>query len=200
MTPRWAGVDVGGRRKGFDVAVVDDRGIVAGPSRLADTARAVTFLEKWSPRVIAVDSPRCPAPPGARSRPGERLLVQAICGLRYTPSQAVLDEGDPYYEWIVHGLELYRALAGGRWKVIECFPTASWTRIAGPRGVRSRAEWTREALAGLALIGVTRRVSQDARDAIVAAVTARFFDQDATEAFGEIVVPAGRVSSATVST
>jgi predicted nuclease with RNAse H fold len=190
VTPSWAGVDVGGRRKGFDVAVVDDHRIVAGPNRLADPAAVVAFLDKWSPSVVAVDSPRCPAPPGTRSRPGERLLAKAICGIRYTPSQAVLDEGSRYYEWIAHGLELYRALEVGRWELIECFPTASWTRLAGPRSGRSRAAWTREALDMLALVGVTGRGSQDARDAIAAAVTARCLDQGATEVFGEIVVPA----------
>ena len=44
MTPRWAGVDVGGRRKGFDVAVVDAERILAGPSRLPNVASVAHFL------------------------------------------------------------------------------------------------------------------------------------------------------------
>jgi predicted nuclease with RNAse H fold len=186
---RWAGVDVGGRRKGFDVAVVDTRRLVAGPARLPDAAGVVAFLADQRPRVVAVDGPRTAAADGAASRGCERSLARSVCGIRYTPSHAVLDRGDPYHEWIRNGLELYAALEGGPWRVIECFPTASWTRLAGGRNGRSRARWTREALLGLRVAGVPARTSQDARDAIAAAVTARRFDQGSTESFGEIVVP-----------
>jgi hypothetical protein len=64
VTPRWAGVDVGGRRKGFDVAVVDAERIVAGPSRLPNVASVAPFLRKWGPRIVAVDSPSCTARQG----------------------------------------------------------------------------------------------------------------------------------------
>jgi hypothetical protein len=146
LTSLWAGIDVGGRRKGFDAAVVDAERIVA--------------------------------------------LARAVCGIRYTPSRATLDEGDPYYEWIRHGLELYERLDGAAWRVVECFPTASWTRWCGPRDGRSRAAWSTGALASLGLAGLPKRTSQDARDAIAAALTARCLDQGATVSFGEIVVPA----------
>jgi predicted nuclease with RNAse H fold len=112
-----------------------------------------------------------------------------VCGIRYTPSRATLEEGNPYYDWIRHGLELYEALEGGAWRVVECFPTASWTRWSGRRNGRSRAAWSTGALAKLAVSGVPRRTSQDARDAIAAALTARGFDQGSTVSFGEIVVP-----------
>jgi predicted nuclease with RNAse H fold len=190
MTPRWAGVDVGGRRKGFDVAVVDTERIVAGPSRLPDVASVAHFLREWEPRIVAVDSPSCMARHGERSRECERALARAVCGIRYTPSRATLEEGDPYYDWIRHGLELYEALEGGAWRVVECFPTASWTRWCGRRNGRSRAAWSTGALAKLNVSGVPRRMSQDARDAIAAALTARCLDQGSTVSFGEIVVPA----------
>ena len=45
-------------------------------------------------------------------------------------------------------------------------------------------------LARLGLAGVPPRLSQDGRDAIAAAVTARLYDAGATDAFGDIVVPA----------
>lgn len=189
MTPLWAGVDVGGRRKGFDVAVVDAERIVAGPSRLPDVASVAQFLGAWEPRIVAVDSPSCTAGDGERSRACERSLARTVCGIRYTPSRATLAEGNAYYDWIRHGLELYDALAGGAWRVVECFPTASWTRWSGRRNGRSRAAWSTGALAKLAVSGVPRRMSQDARDAIAAALTARCFDQGSTASFGEIVVP-----------
>jgi hypothetical protein len=187
---RWAGVDVGGRLKGFDVAVIDAHSVVAVARRRPDPAAVVAFLAENRPRVIAVDSPRCAAPAGARSRAGERRLQKEVCGIRYTPSQGVLDEGNPYYEWIVHGLELYGALGRGSWKIVECFPTASWTRCFEKKGQgRTRAAWTQAGLRSLELDGAPARTNQDVRDAIAAALTARLSDRNLTEMFGEIEVP-----------
>jgi predicted nuclease with RNAse H fold len=191
---RWAGVDVGAG-KGFDLAVIDRDGLVAGPVRIAGVRDVVPWLREWGPRVVAVDSPRSAAPDGELSRPCERELVRArVCGIRYTPDMAALARNPAYYAWIAHGLELYRALEAEEdrvgWKVIECFPTATWSRLGGRRGTRSRARWSSAVLEGLGLAGLPARLSQDARDAIGAAVTARLYDGGRTEAFGEIVVPA----------
>jgi predicted nuclease with RNAse H fold len=184
----WAGVDVGGRRKGFHVAVIDeDRLIRAGG--LKRPRDVVAFLSEVQTRVVAVDSPRTAAPDGARSRACERRLAREVCGIRYTPDRVVLQEGNPYHEWIVHGLELYSALESSRWSVIECFPTASWTRWLGRRGGASRATWTQSGLALLDLDGIPSTTSQDFRDAIAAALTARLHDLAQTEAFDEIEVP-----------
>ncbi len=174
----WAGVDVGGRRKGFHLAVVGRGGLVA-LERCATPAELVRRLPPV--RLVAIDAPRELAPSGERSRPDERALAHAVCGLRYTPDRI---DGNPYYEWIEHGLELYALLPDA----IECFPTASWTRWAGPRR-GSRAAWTRAALAGLGLRGLPSHTNQDERDAIAAAVTAWYHDGGRTESFGAIVVP-----------
>ncbi|MDP8942591.1 MAG: DUF429 domain-containing protein [Actinomycetota bacterium] len=192
---RWAGVDVGGLRKGFDAAVIDDAGIVAGPTRLESVDATVEWLNTHSPRVVAVDSPRAPAPGEALSREGERRLAAAVCGIRYTPNRSALEANPSYYGWILNGFDLYEALkleaqrAG--WTVIECFPTASWTRLAEPRGKRRRAAWTRAILDGLGVEGLPPRTNQDARDAIAAALTARLYETPrSAETFGDIVVPA----------
>src|ERR687883_409932 len=111
----WMGVDVGGARKRFDVALVDERGLV-----------------------------------GLRSR------QSGACGIRWTPPRADLG-GNPYYAWIIEGLRLYEALEEQPVEVIECFPTASWTRWHGPRGARSRSDWTRAALFALDLEDVPAR-------------------------------------------
>jgi predicted nuclease with RNAse H fold len=183
----WAGVDVGGRRKGFDVAVVDRERLVA-LERLPSAAAVVGWLEGVRPNVVAVDSPCSPAPPGDKSREGERALARSICGIRYTPDRDGLTDNPTYYEWIEHGLELYSSLEP-EFCVIECFPTASWTRWHGRRGSSRRAAWTRLALASLALGGLPKRTNQDVRDAIAAALTARAYDDGQTESFGELVVP-----------
>jgi hypothetical protein len=52
----WVGVDVGGKRKGFDVAVIDDRRVLALQGHL--TCRQVVDIVMVNrPAVVAVDSP-----------------------------------------------------------------------------------------------------------------------------------------------
>ncbi len=185
----YAGVDVGGVRKGFHAAIVDSSRVVAGPSSLSAPADVVAWLRLHRPAVVAVDSPRRPAPDGELSREGERLLARAICGIRYTPDRARI-ETNPYYAWIRHGFELYAALETfDDWQLIECFPTASWTRWAGARGAVKRSVWSRRALGQRGLRETPGRLGQDGRDAIGAALTARVFGERLTDAFGEIVVP-----------
>jgi predicted nuclease with RNAse H fold len=177
----WLGVDVGGPRKGFDVALIDD-GAVRVLARL-DRDGVVALVEAERPAVIGIDSPRSRAPAGETSRADERALARAVCGIRWTPDR--LD--GPYYAWVVEGLRLYEALASH--DAIEVFPTASWTRWLGPRGTRTRSAWSRAGLSALGLSGIPTRTNQDQRDAIAAAVTARAFSRGQTEAFGEIIVP-----------
>jgi predicted nuclease with RNAse H fold len=144
---------------------------------------------------VALDSPYRPAPDTELSRRCERELVKArVCGIRYTPNVQELARNPGYYAWITKGFELYAALAeaSSPWQVIECFPTATWSRLGGRKGHRSRARWSKEVLDGLELRGLPARLSQDARDAIGAAMTARLYEQGATESFGEIVVPLAR--------
>jgi len=179
----WMGVDVGAARKGFDVALVDERRLLALRSRQS-VADVVAWVREAAPVCVAVDSPRSCAAPGATHRADERALRAAVCGIRWTPPRSALD-GNPYYAWIVEGLRLYDALAALDVEVVECFPTAAWTRWHGPRGARSRADWSREALTARGLAGVPTRTNQDERDAIAAALTAR----GPVERFGEIAVP-----------
>ncbi|MBO0689105.1 MAG: DUF429 domain-containing protein [Candidatus Dormibacteraeota bacterium] len=188
---RWAGVDVGAHRKGFHVAVIDTRGLVAGPARIAAPLQVAAWLRDAGPRLVAVDSPRRPAPEGERSRADERALARAVCGIRYTPDRRALHANSAYYAWIRHGLELYEVLAAAGWEALECFPTATWTRLGGPRGGHSRAGWSRAVLESTDLAGVPTTMNQDGRDAIGAALTARLHARGRTERFGDIVVPRG---------
>jgi predicted nuclease with RNAse H fold len=187
----WAGIDVGAE-KGFDVAVIDDLSLVAGPTRLTSAAQVVAWLRDERPAVIAVDSPRSPAPDGDLSRQGERELSRRVCGIRYTPDRAALLANKAYYAWILNGFDLYDALAQEEHPdlvTIECFPTATWTRLGWPRGDRSRAQWSGEVMGSLGLSGLPKRMNQDARDAIGAALTARLYSTARTEPYGDIVVP-----------
>ncbi len=90
-SPVWAGVDVGGRRKGFHVAVVDGRRLVAGPVRLTEPAAVVEWIGPWRPRVVGVDSPCSLAEEGKTMRDCERLFSpRTLCGIRPTPSASTL--------------------------------------------------------------------------------------------------------------
>jgi predicted nuclease with RNAse H fold len=188
----WAGVDVGGRRKGFHAAVVDGARLVAGPRALAGPDDVVGWLRSFRPQVVAVDSPCALAPDGARSRPDERRFAREVLSLRYTPDRVSLAARPLYYEWITHGLELYGALARAGLRAVECFPTACWTIWAGPRARQPRARWSSRALRDLGLAGVPARLGQDGRDAIAAALTALDYDRGRTRRIGDIVIPAGR--------
>jgi predicted nuclease with RNAse H fold len=195
--PRWIGVDVGGKRKGFDLAVIDEQRLLALHDHL-DVNGVLALVSEYQPSVVAIDSPRCFAPDGKSARAGERQLAREICGIRWTPdaSKAVGD----YYAWIHEGLALYQALEPRPGpEVIEVFPTASWTRWLGKRGKRSRADWTTAGLARLDLDGLPKRTNQDQRDAIAAAVTARLHTHGDTEALGELVVPKTSAVAAQVS-
>jgi predicted nuclease with RNAse H fold len=186
---RWAGVDVGACAKGFHLALVDRRRLIAGPERRRTPDEALELLVSWAPRLVAVDSPLRPAPDGLRSRPCEREFARArICGLRFTPDQRTL-ASSRYYEWILNGFALYRGLTAAGLGAIECFPTASWTCWYRPRRAAPRGAWSAAALRRRPLAGVPRRLDQDERDAIAAALTAREHALNLTERFGDLVIP-----------
>jgi predicted nuclease with RNAse H fold len=187
---QWLGVDVGGERKGFDAAVIDERSLLELHGGMS-MASVVELAVARSPVLVAVDSPGTCAPDGHTARADERELRRRVCGIRWTPDLARVQTG-AYYAWVRHGLALFEALAARGVAAIEVFPTASWTRWCGPRGTRSRASWSRDGLASLGLAGAPERSNQDERDAIGAAVTAREHTHGLTEAIGEIIVPAVR--------
>lgn len=189
LAVNWIGVDVGGERKGFDLAVIDRSRLLLLRGRLT-CAETVKIVDEFGPAVIGIDSPRSCAPEGTRSRECERELVTQVCGIRFTPDPVAVDSSD-YYAWIRQGFKLYDALEPVEAEVIEVFPTASWTRWLGNRGSQRRSAWTRTGLRKLALSSLPQRTNQDQRDAIAAAVTARQYHDGTAQRIGEIVVPGG---------
>jgi predicted nuclease with RNAse H fold len=187
LVARWAGVDVGGKRKGFDVAVIDDYQVLALRNRQG-CQQVVDLVTAYQPALVAIDSPRSYAPEGQTAREGELQLARSICAIRWTPDARRVRES-PYYAWILEGLALFDALSGSDVEAIEVFPTASWTRWHGKRGPQTRAAWTRQGLAASGLDDVPARTNQDQRDAIAAAMTARQHTLAKTEMIGDIVVP-----------
>lgn len=179
MAGPWIGVDVGGRKKGFDVAVLYEGLRVELRKFDGDDAsgRTADEIDQLRPAVVAIDSPDGWADPGERSRRCERdFASQRICGIRYTPSEEIAEPlRQTYYGWIDNGLTLWDALRQRHIATIECFPTASWTRWFRPRERQSRAAWSREAMHivtnGCVQFERPPR-NQDQRDAIAAALTA----------------------------
>jgi predicted nuclease with RNAse H fold len=187
------GIDVGGERKGFHGCAIDGERIVAGPQAIGGVEAAVDWVAWFEPTTIAIDSPCEAAPAGTKARPDEVEFNRAgICGIRFTPP---LDQlaGNPYYAWIVHGLRLYEALATRLpgTALIETFPTAAWTIWHEPRGKQARGAWSQDAFDSLGLAGApARRLSQDDRDAVAAALVAHRHEEGETTAYGKIIVPA----------
>jgi predicted nuclease with RNAse H fold len=186
----WIGVDVGGERKGFDLAVINRTELLCLRQRLtwAEAARLVADVK---PLVVGIDSPRSCAARGETSRECERMIAREVCGIRWTPDSSAVQHGG-YYGWVVEGLRLYAALESAQAEVIEVFPTASWTRWLGKRGAESRSAWSRRGLKRLGLASIPEPTNQDQRDAIAAAITAMQYSDGSTQSFGEIVVPVTR--------
>jgi predicted nuclease with RNAse H fold len=131
LVARWIGVDVGGARKGFDVAVVDERQVLTLRGRL-NCQQIADLVMTCRPAVVAIDCPCSCAPEGHSWRAGERQLARQVCGIRWTPDLEHVC-GSPYYAWMLEGLALFGALADYDAEVIEVFPTASPGGCTNPR-------------------------------------------------------------------
>ena len=132
----WVGVDVGGKRKGFDVAVIDDRQVLALQGHLTCRQVVADIVNEHRPADRGDRQPSAAyAPDGQTARDSELQLARAICGIRWTPDARRV-HASAYYAWILEGLDLFDALADRDAEVIEVFPTASWTRWHGRRGAQ----------------------------------------------------------------
>jgi hypothetical protein len=173
----WAGVDVGGRNKGFHLAVIEGARVTE-LEQYPDARTLASHLIDLRPQAVGIDSPSDFAPLGEKSRPQEREFAKKkICGIRYTPDRATC-ESHPgnYYEWVFNGMELWDALRAHphfQGRLFEVFPTASWTIWHGPRGNRKREDWSQEALTELPLELPDVMWTQDLRDALGASETVR---------------------------
>src|SRR2546426_425427 len=121
----WAGIDVGGRRKGFHVAVIDGARVCAGPRQLRTPPEVAAWLTEMAPKLVGVDAPKVLGDDRVRFE-SERRLAREVCHLRYTPTREALERqrttrAPKFYEWIEHGLELYAALTAAGFDAIEVF-------------------------------------------------------------------------------
>ena len=186
----WLGVDVGGERKGFDVAVIDERSLIELRGGMS-MGSVVELAVAQAPVLVAVDGPRACAPDGHTARADERELRRRVCGIRWTPDARPRADGRLLRLGAPRPGPV-RSAGGTRRGCDRGVPDGVVDPVARPAGSSSRARWSRDGLAGLRLAGMPERTNQDERDAVAAAVTAREHTLGLTEAIGEIIVPAVR--------
>lgn len=165
---RWAGVDVGGRRKGFHLALVDAARFLRCQHALT-AEEAVAILEGWRPALIAVDSPRAPAVTG-KSRPEERCLAKALCRIRYTPTRGY--RAQPILRVDSRWMASLRRAGGAQPRPSRMLSHGVLDHVGRSRS-GTRARWSQRVLERQALEDLPELLNQDFRDAIGAALTAR---------------------------
>jgi hypothetical protein len=179
------GVDVGGRRKAFDVAVVEGRSLI-GLRERQSVDDVVAWVASVKPSVVAIDSPRSaprPAGPTGRRKRMSAMRSAASGGRPRAPNSKAIPTTSGSSRDCV---SMTRSRPSrSKWSSASPRPpgragTGRATVAAGPRGRAKRSP--RSNSRG----GVT---NQDKRDAIAAALTARDYDHDCFDAFGDIIVP-----------
>lgn len=192
----FAGVDVGGQRKGFHVAFL--RGsVILSIERLAAASLVASRCRDMLAATVAVDAP-CgwSLDPDGRSREAERAMLR--CGIRaYNVPAKNLAHLEGFHAWMLQGEALYSALQPHfpLWEphegssqghfCFETFPHAITCALLG-RIVRGQSKAV-DRPAALALAGIQlpqRPLSQDDVDACLCALAAQRVAGGDAQAFG----------------
>jgi len=205
-----AGVDVGGRTKGFHaVALRDgtylDKFCSRGASEVAEWCRQI------GARFIGVDAP-CRWSSTGRARAAEREMMGEKIWCFSTPSREIA-EAHPkdYFRWMLNGAELFTALgsthalfAGDPEQntqalCFETFPHAIATALEGrPCSTKQKLTQRRKLLEN-AGVDTSKLTNMDALDAALCALTAHYFAHDKCKKYGNaetghIIVPRDALS------
>ncbi|MEA5443464.1 DUF429 domain-containing protein [Cyanobium gracile] len=204
--PNTVGIDVGGPRKGFH-AVALTGGAYAAQLATSDAEA----LAHWCRSVVqasvtAIDAP-CRWSTDGRARPCEReLRLQGIICFASPTRQAAVAHPSGYYDWMLRGEALYRALEpshplatmlpiGAGPCCFETFPHAITWHLRGGNAQASQKRTQRRELLQQAGIDLAALTSIDWIDAALCALTAHHAASGgACVAYGEpetgwIVVP-----------
>lgn len=211
---RVIGIDVGGPSKGFHAVALDGFDIVAH-WRGADVARLADWCAEQKAVVVAIDAP-CRWRGPDRARAAERELAAEGISCYYAPTEQRARE-HAFYQWMLPGADLYRALAerfplylGGSVTdpvAIETFPQAVACALAGeivsakPKEKRT----VRRDLLQRAGITLSGNESTDELDALLCALTALGFLLGKFKAYGDaeggfIIVPGSSLPATPVIT
>lgn len=188
-----AGIDVGGKTKGFHAVALHDGSYLSqfthtDPTRVADWCREVRAT------VVGVDAP-CRWSEDGRSRPAEIALMQAGIQCFSTPTEAVARANKSnFYGWMLNGAELFVMLEKtypifrGKPSEVFCFetfPQAVACSLAGEIvSAKQKTTVRRHLLANLGF-DLKPFTNIDKVDAALCAVAAHAASVGLVRAFGE---------------
>ncbi len=180
--PTTVGIDVGGPRKGFHAVA-----LTGGAYAAQLATRYAEALARWcrsvvQASVIAIDAP-CRWSCDGRARPCEReLRQQGIVCFASPTRQAAVAHPTGYYDWMLRGEALYRALEPShplatalpidRPGCFETFPHAITWHLRSGQAQASQKRTQRRALLQQAGIDLAPLTSIDWIDAALCALTA----------------------------
>jgi predicted RNase H-like nuclease len=190
--PIFAGMDVGGEKKGFHCVAIDDDRIL-DPVRFKAAQDAADWCRDIEAQIIGIDAP-CGWSSGECGRRAEKDMWNVARLHSFsTPSEAKSDGN--FYKWMQNGAKLYRSLrprfplytgevTQGRF-CFETYPHAiAWSlagRLLSAREKRSNRPPLLEA-AGLEL---PSGANIDVTDAALCALTARYVWLRQFRSFGD---------------
>ena len=188
-----AGIDVGGKRKGFHAVALRGKRIV-GTLATCSATDAVAWCRRHAASVVAIDAPSQWSVTG-RSRPCERDLARLGMRCFSTPSREV-GEDHPFYGWMMNGATLfqlmtrYYRLYDGRSASLdpvcfETFPHAIACSLAGRTLSAKQKRVERRRLLEEAGFVTGDLTSLDDVDAALCAVAAQQFIAGRFNAYGE---------------
>lgn len=178
-TMKALGIDVG-VRKGLDLVLLKGDRRVLENRRHVETREVPSYIDRWDPDVIAIDSP--PAFPTKGRRKTEEALRHLDLPLFWTPWEPSA-QGKRFYNWMKVGFRVYeRARSHGfalfdgglspKHRAIEVYPFASAAILSGsgrPPGL-SKSVWRRAVLEDVGVDTMPLR-GVDQIDAALAAYT-----------------------------
>lgn len=190
-----AGIDVGGRRKGFHAVALDSVGSVIGRLSSGDPEEIAAWCVQRGARLVAVDAP-CAWSADGRSRPAEVALKKVPIQCFSTPSRDVaLAHAKDHFGWMRNGERMFQALAptyplatnatidvpGS----IETFPQAVACALAGTCVSAKRKASVRRELLRREGLDICLLTNIDFVDAALCAVAARYVYLGDAHAYGE---------------
>jgi predicted nuclease with RNAse H fold len=199
MIPRGAGavagVDVGGRRKGFHAVALDSDGSITGRRASCDPEEIVAWCAELGTRLVAVDAP-CAWSTDGRSRPAEAALKKVRIQCFSTPTrEAALAHATDHFGWMLNGERLFQALAPSfpltfaaavsEPGSIETFPQAVACALAGQRVSAKQKGTVRRDLLRRQGLDLSLLTNIDFVDAALCAVAASYVLRGNARSYGE---------------
>lgn len=169
---QFAGIDIGGAKKGFHLCLINEQGAVTDLVRLKTSESVSRYLQEQKPSCIAIDGPSRSVRTTARTREAERQIRTLDYRLQWTPQA-----GGRAQEWMQQSEYLWSVLRRDfpQIPICETFPTAIQDRVL-----------TEEVQLPLAMLQsrLLREHTKDFFDAILAATAARRIHRKEAEVFG----------------